>query len=98
MNYEQKYKDAIERAREYKKHGYMMINAALDNIFPELKESEMAGEYVKAGDGLLSQVSKVYECPTEPLTEKKLRELHGVDSTEEDFKIEDYELQKNKQH
>ena len=58
----------------------------------------MIEEYVKAGDGLLSQINQVYEYPTEPLTEKKLRELHGVDSTEEDFKIEDYELQKNKQH
>ncbi len=40
MDYEKLYKDALERAREYKKHGYMMINVALDNIFPELKESE----------------------------------------------------------
>ena len=45
-------------------------------------------EYVKAGDGLLSQIDKVHEYPTEPLTEKKLCELHGVDSTEEDFKKE----------
>lgn len=35
-----RYDEALERAREYKNHGYMMINAALDNIFPELKESE----------------------------------------------------------
>ena len=40
MNDEQKYKQALEKAREYKKYGYMIINAALDNIFPELKESE----------------------------------------------------------
>ena len=40
MDYEQKYNEALERAREYKKHGYMMINAALDNIFPELAESK----------------------------------------------------------
>ena len=40
MDYEKLYKEALERAREYKNHGYMMINAALDNIFPELKESE----------------------------------------------------------
>ena len=48
----------------------------------------MTEEYIKAGNGLLSQINKVYEYPTEPLTEKKLRELHGVDSTEEDFKKE----------
>lgn len=35
-----RYDKALERAREYKKHGYMMINVALDNIFPELKESD----------------------------------------------------------
>lgn len=46
----------------------------------------MTEEYIKVGDGLLSQIDKVYEYPTELLTEKKLRELHGVDSTEEDFK------------
>ena len=40
MDYEQKYKDALERARVYKKHGYMVIRATLDNIFPELAESE----------------------------------------------------------
>lgn len=34
------YDKALERAREYKKYDYMMINVALDNIFPELKESE----------------------------------------------------------
>jgi len=40
MDYEQLYKDALKRARKYKEKGYMMINAVLDNIFPELKEPE----------------------------------------------------------
>jgi len=34
------YDEALERARKYKKYDYMMINVALDNIFPELAESE----------------------------------------------------------
>lgn len=34
------YDEALAKAREYKKYDYMMINAALDNIFPELAESE----------------------------------------------------------
>lgn len=40
MDYEKKYNEALKRAKEYKNHGYMMINVAIDNIFPELKESE----------------------------------------------------------
>lgn len=55
MNDEQKYKEALERAKEYKKHGYMMINSALDNIFPELKESEderIRKELIEAIKGL----------------------------------------------
>ena len=40
MNYEQKYKQALERARDYHSKNYMLINSAIENIFPELKESE----------------------------------------------------------
>lgn len=38
--YEQKYNDALERARYYHSKDYMLINSAIENIFPELAESE----------------------------------------------------------
>lgn len=44
-------------------------------------------EYVKAGDGLLSQIDKVHEYPTEPLTDKKLRELHGADMNRKEIDL-----------
>jgi ABC-type transport system substrate-binding protein len=34
------YDEAYKRARDYYEKGYFIINAALVNIFPELKESE----------------------------------------------------------
>ena len=40
MNYEQKYKQALERARYYHSKDYMLINSAIENIFPELAENE----------------------------------------------------------
>ena len=40
MNYEEKYKQALERARDYHSKNYMLINSAIENIFPELNESE----------------------------------------------------------
>lgn len=40
MNYEEKYNKALKRARYYHSKDYMLINSAIENIFPELKESE----------------------------------------------------------
>ena len=40
MDYEKKYKEALERAKDYYEKGYLMINAALEKMFPELNESE----------------------------------------------------------
>lgn len=40
MDYKEKYDKALERARKYKNYGYITINYALNNIFPELNESE----------------------------------------------------------
>lgn len=40
MNYEKKYKEALERARYYHSKDYMLINSAIENIFPELRKSE----------------------------------------------------------
>ena len=42
MDYEQKYKEALDRARYYHSKNYLLINcsSAIENIFPELKESE----------------------------------------------------------
>ena len=37
MDYEKKYKEALERAKSYKEHD---VRCALEEIFPELKESE----------------------------------------------------------
>lgn len=34
------YDESLKKARDYYDKGYMMINTALENIFPELKESE----------------------------------------------------------
>lgn len=42
MNYEQKYKDALERAKKLSIDGYLDA-ATIDEIFPELKESEDEG-------------------------------------------------------
>ena len=38
--YEEKYNEALEKARDYYEKSYLMINAALEKIFPELKENE----------------------------------------------------------
>lgn len=38
--YKKKYNDALERARYYHSKDYMLINNAIENIFPELKERE----------------------------------------------------------
>lgn len=38
MNWEEKYKKALERAKEL--YGKYCINDVLESIFPELKESE----------------------------------------------------------
>lgn len=57
MNYEQKYKEALSRARYYHSKDYMLINSAIENIFPELKESEGEKirkeliEHIKANQG-----------------------------------------------
>lgn len=40
MNYKEKYNQALERARDYHSKDYMLINNAIENIFPELKENE----------------------------------------------------------
>ena len=36
----EKYNKALKIARDYHSKDYMLINSALENIFPELKESE----------------------------------------------------------
>ena len=41
MDYEKKYKEALERARYYHSKDYMLINSAIENIFPELKEKDL---------------------------------------------------------
>ena len=38
-NYKKMYKEALERARYYHSKDYMLINSAIENIFPELNES-----------------------------------------------------------
>lgn len=45
MNYEKKYKEALEKARYYHSKDYMLINSAIENIFPEFKENK--GEKIR---------------------------------------------------
>lgn len=40
MDYKEKYNAALERARYYHSKDYMLINSAIENIFPELAESK----------------------------------------------------------
>lgn len=40
INYEKLYKNALKKARHYHSKDYMLINSAIENIFPELSEPE----------------------------------------------------------
>ena len=40
MDYKKRYNDALSKARYYHSKDYMLINTAIENIFPELAESE----------------------------------------------------------
>lgn len=65
MNYEEKYKQALERARYYHSKDYMLINSAIENIFPELAESE--DERIrKAIINSVETDSSVYESSVSP--------------------------------
>ena len=46
----------------------------------------MAEEYVKIGDGLLSQINQVYEYPIENVTEEKIFDL--MEEVEDSFLAE----------
>ena len=40
MDYKKRYEVALERAKYYHSKNYMLINSAIEDIFPELAESE----------------------------------------------------------
>ena len=43
-NYKKMYTEALERSRYYHSKDYMLINSAIENIFPELKDKESEDE------------------------------------------------------
>ena len=87
MEHEKKYNEALERAREYKKHGYMMINAALDNIFPELAESEDE----KIRKSLIDMLKNDEKCYIKEIAWlEKQGEHKSVDKTKPMFKEGDW--------
>lgn len=47
MNYEKRYTEALERARYYHSKDYMLINSAIENIFPELIKEEYLRRWLK---------------------------------------------------
>lgn len=60
-NYEQKYKDALERAKEaYETYNIVGQRKVLAEIFPELRENE--DEMIKRNDAnLLDEINRYYK-------------------------------------
>ena len=73
MDYKKKYKEALERAREYHKVDYdntlrLYARGTMEYIFPELKESED----VKIKESLMQYIWDIYHreyCPPTPSIE-----------------------------
>lgn len=56
----EKYNQALERARYYHSKDYMLINSAIENIFPELKEKESEDERIRRA--IIAYISHDQHC------------------------------------
>ena len=95
MDYEKKYKDALEKAMELRKglDGYNANVAIIEQIFPELKESE-GGEKPNGGIVLedFNGGEGYYKVHLDYLNKEQIEEIEGlVEKWNENQKSFDYE-------